>query len=522
MPWYPAKNAEFRGARFVFLRVLGLVYLTAFLCLANDVLPLIGKGGLLPADSYLEWVHERLGGSWEAAMEMPSVFHFWLSDSLLQGLSWVGVGLSIALVLGFGNGVLLLALWGLYFSFVSIGQRWFSFGWESQLLETGLLAVFLVPFLNPRPFPKKGPSKIVIYLSWWLIFRIMLGAGLIKLRGDPCWTELTCLDYHFQTQPVPGPFSRIFHNMPPSVLHFGVFFNHLTELIAPFFLLGTRRIRHGAAIVMLLFQFTLILSGNLAFLNWLTILPCLLCIDDSLWSKVLPAHWMKKSDEREGEEKEREAEEEHMGRESGQFRFNWRMSPIYLYALVVCWLSLPVVKNLMSKDQAMNTSFQSLRIVNTYGAFGSVGSDRYEIIIEGAHYVKGSEPEWREYEFKCKPGSLDRRPCWISPYHYRLDWLAWFAGIEAGSGSALRREAWLAHLMWKLMDNDYLALSLLDGNPFPEKAPTLMRVQLYVYEFADSSTGNWWERKLEGTWIGPVGKGNENFEAFLRRRGWIE
>ena len=181
---------QFFLSRFVFLRSLGFVYAVAFLCLYNDVLPLIGSNGLLPADLFIEWIQDRLGGRWEAVKEVPSVFHFFLSDGLLKALSFLGLILSILLMCGFANSILLFSLWILYFSFVSIGQTWYSFGWESQLLETGLLAVFLVPLLNPKPFASR-PPKIIIALSWWLIFRIMLGAGLIKIRGDDCWSDLT-------------------------------------------------------------------------------------------------------------------------------------------------------------------------------------------------------------------------------------------------------------------------------------------------------------------------------------------
>lgn len=187
MIWYPAKNSHFWWSRFFFLRGLGMLYAVAFLCLINDGLPLLGSDGLLPVDLYLQRVAAATGSKWEALWLRPSFFHFGYTDGLFQMGAYVGFAASLILMLGWANVPLLLFLWGLYFSYVSVGQSWFSFGWESQLLETGFLAVFLVPLLDPRPFSSKHPpSKVVIFAGWWLLFRMMLGAGLIKLRGDPC------------------------------------------------------------------------------------------------------------------------------------------------------------------------------------------------------------------------------------------------------------------------------------------------------------------------------------------------
>src|SRR6185503_8889056 len=172
---------------------------------------------------------------------------------------------------GFANALLLLVLWALYMSYVHVGQDWYGYGWEIQLLETGFLAVFLCPLLDARPFPRRPPPAPVVWLFRWVVVRIMLGAGLIKLRGDPCWQELTCLDTHFETQPLPNPLSPALHAMPHWIHALGVLGNHLAELVAPLFAFGPRRARHVAGLAMFAFQIGLILSGNLSFLNWLTL-----------------------------------------------------------------------------------------------------------------------------------------------------------------------------------------------------------------------------------------------------------
>src|SRR5262245_25266595 len=182
-----------------------------------------------------------------------------------------GLALSLLVLLGWANAILMALLWALYLSFVHIGQDWYGYGWEIQLLETGFLAVFLCPLVDGRPFPKRPPPAGVIWLYRWLIFRIMLGAGLIKLRGDPCWRDLTCLYFHYETQPIPNPLSRTFHFLPRVVLRGGALFNHVSELAAPWFaFVPWRAARHAAGAILLLFQASLILSGNLSFLNWLT------------------------------------------------------------------------------------------------------------------------------------------------------------------------------------------------------------------------------------------------------------
>src|SRR5688500_3448866 len=115
---------------------------------------------------------------------LPSLFWFAPSDALLATLAWLGVALSALVLAGYANALILLALWVLYSSFVHVGQVWYGYGWEIQLLETGLLGCFLCPLIDARPFPRRPPPTAVIWLFRWLAVRIMWGAGLIKLRGD--------------------------------------------------------------------------------------------------------------------------------------------------------------------------------------------------------------------------------------------------------------------------------------------------------------------------------------------------
>src|SRR6059058_389638 len=256
--------------RFVILRLLGFVYAVAFLVAANQLIPLIGEHGLTPARDFLNVVQTQLGSRSAGMLRVPTLFWFGVSDNALLIYSWIGFALSLVVLSGYANAILLAVLWAMYLSIVHIGQIWYGYGWEIQLLETGFLSIFLCPLLDGRPFPKCRPPILVFWLFRWLGFRIMIGAGLIKLRGDPCWRNLTCLYYHYETQPIPNPISRY--------LHFALLW----------FSFGPRRVRHIAGVVLVTFQIFLIISGNLSFLNYLTIIPFLACFDNTFLGRFLP------------------------------------------------------------------------------------------------------------------------------------------------------------------------------------------------------------------------------------------
>jgi len=228
------------------LRLLGIVYAVAFLVAINQILPLIGSNGLTPVNLYLDRVSNALGSTGAGFMRLPSLFWWWHSDSAFIVIAWIGFILSLVVISGYSNAIILAVLWFIYMSFNHVGQEWYGYGWEIQLTETGFLAIFLCPLLDMRPFPKREPPMPIIILFRWLIFRLMLGAALIKIRGDAIWRNGTALYYHFETQPIPGPLSCWFHFLPRVVLRMGVWFNWLAELIAPFFAFWPRIARHIA------------------------------------------------------------------------------------------------------------------------------------------------------------------------------------------------------------------------------------------------------------------------------------
>ncbi|XP_057604844.1 lipase maturation factor 1 isoform X1 [Hippopotamus amphibius kiboko] len=344
-------------------------------------------------------------------------------------------------------------------------STWGRSGWESQLLETGFLGIFLCPFWTLSPLPRRTPtSRIVLWGFRWLIFRIMLGAGLIKIRGDRCWRDLTCMDFHYETQPVPNPVAYFLHHSPWWFHRFETLSNHFLELVVPFFVFLGRRmcVLHGA--LQILFQVVLIISGNLSFLNWLTIVPSIACFDDATLGFLFPLGPGRLKDQ-----VLKMQEEEARGARAPWTRGSVARRTVNLaLGVLVAWLSVPVVLNLLSPRQVMNSSFNPLRIVNTYGAFGSITKERTEIILQGTASPNASAPDakWEDYEFKCKPGDLRRQPCLISPYHHRLDWLMWFAAFQT-----YEHNEWIIHLAGKLLANDVQVLSLLALNPFAGRAP---------------------------------------------------
>ncbi|WP_419701581.1 lipase maturation factor family protein [Mucilaginibacter sp. NFX135] len=489
--------------RFMILRLLGLVYAVAFLIAINQLVPLIGSKGLLPADLYLKQVSTALGSIGAGFIRLPSLFWFWHSDTALLMAAWTGFILSLIVVAGYANAPLLGILWFIYLSIVHIGQDWYGYGWEIQLTETGFLAIFLSPLWDLRPFPNRPPPVLIIILFRWLIFRIMFGAGLIKFRGDATWRNATALYYYFETQPIPGPLTRWFHFLPHALLRIGVWFNWLAELVAPWFIWWPRLSRHIAGSIIVLFQFAIILSGNLSFLNWLTIIPALACFDDSFWSKLLPGKLVRKS-----EAAASKAEESKP-----------MQVTVWIVTSLVVLLSLQPALNMLSPNQVMNTSFDPLDLVNTYGAFGSVGQERLNVVFEGTmDDTLNNKAHWKSYIYKGLPVLLNKRPPQIAPYQLRLDWQMWFASM-----STAEQYPWTYNLVWKLLHNDPEAVDLFANNPFPEKPPRYIRAVLYRYRFAGNGNpqGQYWTRERIGDWMPVLTADNKQLIAFLRGQRWL-
>jgi len=502
-PFQKAGRPTYWLTRFLMLRLLGAIYAVGFLVAINQIIPLIGSNGLLPVGIFIQRIGDALGSKTAAFERLPSIFWFAHSDTTLVIFAWIGFLFSCIVIAGYANSILLSVLWILYMSFVHIGQDWYGYGWEIQLLETGFLAIFLCPLLDLRPFPKRAPPFQIIVLFRWLIFRIMFGSGMIKIRGDEVWRNGTALYYHFETQPIPGPLSRWFHFLPRFILKFGVWYNFLAELIAPWFIFWPRLARHIAGCVIVGLQIILIFSGNLSFLNWLTILPALACFDDGFWSKILPRSLVQQA-----ETASANAEESRP-----------MTITAWIITVLIALLSIQPALNMLSPRQIMNTSFDPLELVNTYGAFGSVGQERLNVIFEGTmDSIPDDSANWKAYPYKGLPVALDKNSPQIAPYQLRLDWQMWFAAM-----STANEYPWTINLVSKLLHNDTDAVGLFASNPFPGKPPRYIRAVLYQYHFAKpgNAKGLYWEREKIDVWLPALSAEDPQLIDFLKREEWI-
>jgi len=470
-------------ARLVLQRGVGAIYALAFLSALNQFKPLLGERGLLPVRDYLARVRFR---------DAPSLFHWHYSDRAFDLLAWLGLGLSLLALTGLserGPVGLSLAIWlglfCLYLSIVNVGQRFYGFGWESMLLEAG----FFTTFLGPQKHP---PSLVALLALRWLLFRVELGAGLVKLRHDSCWRDLTCLYYHYETQPLPIPLSRTFHHFPRLFQRLSVLFSHFVQLVCPFGLFAPQPVASFAAALIILHQLILITSGNYAWLNWLTVALGCSALDDRVLAAVVAVAPVVVSPR--------------------PFAFELVLAGL---AAVTLLLSVKPVLNLVSSNQVMNATYNPLHLVGSYGAFGSVTRERHEIILEGTRDVVVSDSaEFREYEFKGKPGDPRRRPQQWAPYHLRLDWQLWFLPLRLRNKRSgiipLHHELWFDRLVEKLLAGDRALLALLSHNPFPDAPPRWVRASLYRYEFTTreerARTGLVWKRTRVGEYLPPVAR----------------
>ncbi len=469
MEWLRAD--DYWLARVVFQRGLALVYLVAFVAALRQFPALLGEHGLLPVPRFVEQVRFR---------DAPSIFHARYSDRLIRGVAWTGSALAFAALLGLTDlvpaPVAMLAwavMWALYLSIVNVGQTFYAFGWESLLCETGFLAIFLGN-------ASVAPALPLIVLLRWLLFRVEFGAGLIKMRGDRCWRDLTCLYYHHETQPMPNPLSWYAHRLPAGFHRVEAAGNHFAQLVAPIFLFAPQPLAAIAGMLMIATQGWLVLTGNFAWLNVVTMVLAVSSLDDATLAHVLPlAH-------------------------PAAPLPAWDGVLVLALTALIAVLSYRPARNLLSRRQLMNYSFDPLHIVGTYGAFGSVTKERDEVIVEGTEdAVLTPRTAWHEYEFKGKPGDVRRRPPQLAPYHLRLDWLMWFAAMSSPA-----YQPWFVPFAAKLLEADPATLALLRHDPFDGRRPRFVRARLYRYRFTTQAerreSGAWWHRELVDEYLRPV------------------
>ena len=483
---------DFEFARQVLQRGIAALFVVAFVSSLNQFRPLLGERGLLPAPELLDWASSSARAG---RLLRPTLFRYVrYTDRRLVALCAAGIVVAAALAAGIPQlgppwvpMACFLALWLGYMSITSIGQTFYGFGWEMLLLEAGFLAAFLGSDDQP-------PPTAVIVLFWWLVFRLEFGAGMIKIRGGREWRDLTALMYHHETQPMPGPLSRQAHLLPRWFHRGEVVGNHFAQLVVPWFLfaplLGTvvpgpvpAVIGAVAAAVVIATQAWLVVTGNFAWLNWMTIVIAFSAIGlPGIGSDARPAA----SDP------------------------PWILDGMPLYWVVVTGavgalyavLSWWPLRNLFARRQLMNASFNRWQLANAYGAFGTVTKERIEIVVEGTMDDDPDVATWHEYGFKGKPGDVRRIPRQYAPYHLRLDWLMWFLPL----GRSL--DDWFTAFLVRLLEADAPTLRLLAHDPFAGERPRWVRAVSYRYRFTGREefrrTRARWTRDRRRPVLGPV------------------
>jgi hypothetical protein len=474
---------EYFVSRWLFLRLLGVVYLAAFVSLWGQIRGLIGSRGILPVTEYLRAVREEAGNA--GYYLAPTLCWLDSSDPFLDGLCGGGAGLSLLLILGVAPVAVLFILWVSYLSLTVAGQVFLGYQWDGLLLETGFLAIFFAPLqLWPRRAHEVAPARAVLFLLRWLLFRVVFVSGVVKLRsGDESWRSLLALHYHYETQPLPTWTSWYMHQLPGWFQQLSVLFTFLAELVVPLLIFGPRRCRRLACGGIVALQLLIGATGNYGFFNLLTIALCLPLLDDAFFPARVQALF---------------APAAGLARPRGaRIWSRYVTSPmaggILLLSLMPFLEGCDVMKHCPAWLNQVYRSVASFRSVNTYGLFAIMTTRRLEIIVEGSDDGR----TWKAYEFGWKPGDLERRPRFAGLHMPRLDWQMWFAAL-----GSCQRNRWFVNFLGRLLEDSPDVLALLERNPFAERPPRYVRAVLDDYHFtntaARSETGAWWRREAMG------------------------
>lgn len=455
--------------------MLGAIFFCAFASLGVQVRGLLGERGIAPVASLMAQVREK--GADVSWLDLPSLFWLNAGDHWLVGGCVLGCILSILLLIGWSPGACSLALWGLYLSYCTVGSPFLNFQWDALLLETALLAAVFLPWRwRPDWTRETTVQRLGRWLLWWLIFRLMLESGIVKLSsGDETWRGLSALSVHFETQPLPLPTAWLAHQLPSWILVTATLVMFVIELAVPF-LVFVPRARPIAAWSFIALQVGILLTGNYAFFNWLTIALSVLLLPDHAWPKRWPALLSAKP----------------APSPRGAFYFMGSLAVFTAFVTAMPMVSVfrtgwtwPAPFSSLQRAVAPFMSF------NAYGLFAVMTTTRPEIVVEGS--MDGRN--WNAYEFRWKPGDLRSAPCIVAPHQPRLDWQMWFAAL-----GSYQQNPWFINFLVRLLEGSPETLELLAWNPFPQQPPRYIRAVLYEYHFTrfGEGEGRWWKRELKG------------------------
>ena len=457
----------------IFARITGLAYLCAFLSLLPQIPGLLGPNGILPAENLLTRVTEFIGVNF-APLSLPTLtWFFGSSDLSLRLIALLGIAGALALTAGLLRPLSAILPWLCWLSFVNIGQDFLSFQWDTLLLEVGFLVLFLEkPGIRPRSPGLDIPPLLIRFALTFLLFRLMFSSGIVKiLSGDPTWTDLSAMTYHFETQPIPNPLAWFIHQLPHLLLKLSTIFTFVIELLLPFALLFPQpKVRLTASLGFLSLMLLIALTGNYAFFNLLTIALCLTLLDNrffptSLLPKTVPLPWTP---------------------------VPWRHLAS-LAALLQLSLAIPILLSTLqllprASQSTWQNSFAPWHLTSGYGLFAVMTTRRPELTIERS----SNGIQWQPIQFSYKAGPADHLPPQIAPFQPRLDWQMWFAALSAERGQL---PGWFTPFFKKLQKGDAEVWNLLPSQPH-FSGNDYLRLRLDQYNFTTpserSSTGNWW------------------------------
>ena len=486
---------EFHLSRWLFLRLLAVVYLLAFASLAPQVVGLIGPDGLLPAGAFLDRFGDFYGA--EAYRLLPTLLWLSAGENALLALAWGGVALSLLALPGIAPSLLFPLLWVFYLSLTVGGQSFLSFQWDVLLLEAGLLACLYAPLgWRPRLSDTPSPARLARWLIWLLAFKVTFLSGVTKLvSGDATWRGLTAMMFHYETQPIPAWTSWYVHHLPDWIQMSSVVGVLAIELVVPFAALTParfRRIRATGCVLMCLLQVVIAVTGNYGFFSLLTIALYLALLDDHHVAAVLPYRLLDRALTEAPRKEEPRA---------------WRAAVsvmgcvILFFSMLSIWYESTYTRPRPEWTDRLVRFVEPFHSINGYGLFRTMTTERPEIIIERSP----DGATWSEVEFRWKPGALDRPPGFVQPHMPRLDWLMWFAALDPRSHGH-----WLSSLVEHLLAGTPAVQGLLAEGAFPEGPPRYVRLVLYQYHFTTPSegneTGNWWRREFRTYLTDPISR----------------
>ena len=425
--------STYRTSAWLYGRILGITIMIAFISLWVQSAGLFGPEGIVPYSENLDQARlNSVNGSMAAShlLEKPTWLWFFPETTGMAALFITGCLSALLLILGVLPPISVLVSWSCYLSLQVVATPFLNFQWDLLLLETMLLSLFYLPWkLRAKYTDSTEPNSIGRWLLWLLLFKLIFESGVVKFTyfgsGDAnTWLDLTALNYHYWTQPIPSWISWYFHWLPQWFQKLALLITYAVELILPFFIFLPRRFKNIAGAGLIFLQVMIIITGDYGFFNLLTVLLCLSLLDDQTVPASIRMFFVPKNNEN--------------YRIGLPRRLQSAVGALVLFMFVwtgCYYLRLDLRGNRSSitgasispsgVTRSMIRSARYSRSMNSYGLFRVMTTTRPEIII--AHSSDGEN--WTPYHFQYKPVALQMPPRFFFPHMPRLDWQMWFEAL---------------------------------------------------------------------------------------------